>query len=209
MACLAEPVTTSSSGSGAIINDRLDHDAGFPLTQILTTYRGTARDLTFDGEFIDRLLRTQKDDPACYSILALLQPEVDINQLLHIDHLHPAAAFARATLDGTPFVNADPELREIYEDRENWNAIVNLHLLTEAENTSKQATPLKEWLEPRQGRTTLDPMIPAGTDLSFDAFPGFIAARGQVIRSRLEALVGRSVVPVEQSVTVVPADEDD
>ena len=40
----------------SIIRDNLDVDGGFPLEQILASYRGTARDLTFDSEFIERLL---------------------------------------------------------------------------------------------------------------------------------------------------------
>ena len=172
----------------SIIRDNLDGDGGFPLEQILSAYRGTARDLTFDTEFIERLLRTQKDDPACYAILALVQPDVDITTLLHIDHLHPAAAFTPSALDATVGIDGP---RGFYEDRENWNAVVNLHLLTESENTSKQDKALKDWLEPLQGKTTLDPMIPVGTDLGFEAFPEFVQARGRVIQERLERLVGR------------------
>ena len=47
--------------------------------------------------------------------------------------------------------------------------------------------------------TTLDPMIPVGTDLAFDAFPEFVQARGRVIKERLERLVGRPPATASES----------
>ena len=78
------------------IRANMDDPDGFPLQQIIDAARGTTRDLRFDTEFIENLLRTQKGDPSCYAILALLQPGLDINQILHLDHLHPAVALARS-----------------------------------------------------------------------------------------------------------------
>lgn len=172
------------------IRANIDDPAGFPLPQIIDAARGTTRDLRFDGEFIENLLRTQKGDPSSYAILALLQPGLDINQILHLDHLHPAVAFRAERLDAHDFLNADPALREFYGDPGNWNSIVNLHLLSESENTSKKDAPLKQWLEARKGETLVDPLIPAGTDLAFEAFPEFVAARAGKVRSMLETLVG-------------------
>jgi len=177
-----------------VIRDNLDDADGFPLDKILAGYRGTARDLTFDDVFVDRLLTTQKDDPNCYSILALLQPDVDIQQLLHADHLHPAADFGKERLDKRDFLTGSPELRAFYEDRENWNGVSNLWLLTESENTSKQDKPLKEWLEPRLGKTTLDPLIPPGTGLDFEDYKDFIERRRSFLKAKLEGIVGAKTV---------------
>ena len=96
----------------------------------------------------------------------------------------------------------DPELRSFFQDRENWNAIVNLHLLTESENTSKQDKPLKAWLA-SIGATTLDPMIPAGTDLEFLAFRDFVKARAQVIQQRLVNQVGSEFVHASEHVDLL------
>jgi hypothetical protein len=177
-----------------VIRDNIDDPDGFPLEKILAGFRGTARDLTFDDAFVDRLLSTQKDDPNCYSILALLQPDIDIQQLLHADHLHPAADFSKHRLDGRDFLDGKAELRSFYEDRENWNGVGNLWLLTESENTSKQDKPLKDWLEPRHGKTTLDPLIPAGTSLDFADFKDFIEQRRAFLKAKLEGLVGVGTV---------------
>ena len=187
-----------------VIRENLDDPDGFPLDKILAAYRGTARDLSFDDVFIDRLLTTQKGDPTCYSILALLQPDVDIQQLLHADHLHPAADFGKDRLDQRDFLEGTPELRAFYEDRDNWNSVSNLWLLTESENTSKQDQPLKDWLEPRLGKTTLDPLIPPDVSLDFADFKDFIEQRRSFLRAKLELLIGAHAgvvdsVPVEPS----------
>lgn len=188
-----------------VIRDNLNDADGFPLDQILAGYRGTARDLTFDDVFVDRLLTTQKDDPSCYSILALLQPDVDIQQLLHADHLHPAADFGKDRLDKRAFLAGDADLRAFYEDRSNWNGIGNLWLLTESENTSKQDKPLKDWLEPRLGKTTLDPLIPTGVSLDFADFKGFVEERRAFLKTKLEGLIGVGTVGAAE----VPLDVED
>ena len=188
-----------------VIRDNLDEADGFPLDKILAAYRGTARDLTFDDAFVDRLLVTQKDDANCYSILALLQPDVDIQQILHADHLHPAADFGKDRLDKREFLIENPELRAYYEDRENWNSVSNLWLLTESENTSKQDKPLKDWLEPRLGKTTLDPLIPAGASLDFADYKDFIEKRRAFLKAKLEGLVGVNTVVAAQ-VPLEPVD---
>ena len=171
------------------LREHLSDRDGFPLSTIIKDSRGTPRDLTFDDVFIDRLMTTQASDPTCYSILALLQPDIDINQRLHIDHLHPANAFSAELLDTHDFLARDPSLREFYENRENWNSIGNLWLLTESENTSKKDKPLKEWFEPRRRTTTLDPLIPINASLDFNQFPVFFEQRRALLREKLEGLV--------------------
>ncbi|WP_022909113.1 DUF262 domain-containing protein [Aestuariimicrobium kwangyangense] len=183
-------------GLRRIIRDNINDPEGFPLDQIVAEYLGRPRDLTFDDGFVDRLLTTQKDDPTCYSILALLQPDVDIQQQLHADHLHPAADFRAERLDKRSFLEGDLELRAFYENRSNWNGICNLWLLTENENTSKQDKPLQDWLEPRLGRTTLDPLIPPGASLDFADFKDFVERRRALLKRKLQALVGDEVVGV-------------
>jgi hypothetical protein len=190
-----------------VIRDNLNDADGFPLEKILSGYRGTARDLTFDDVFVDRLLVTQKDDSNCYSILALLQPDVDIQQILHVDHLHPAAGFGKDRLATFDWLAADAELRSFYEDRDNWNSIANLWLLTESENTSKQDRPLRAWLEPRLGKTILDPLIPPDASLDFVDYRDFILQRRSFLKAKLVALVGSETV-VAASAPLESADVD-
>ena len=119
-----------------IIRTNLNH---FPLNEIIENYRGTTKDLVFDDDFIDRLLKTQKQDPSCFPILALLFPDLDYTRSLDIDHLHPAAAFTKESLDTIRF--RGDQHRSFFENSENWNGIVNLHLLDSSLNRSKQDMP--------------------------------------------------------------------
>lgn len=173
----------------ATIRGNMAAPGGFPLQQIIDSYRGSNRDLTFDSEFADRLLKTQKNDPAAFAILALLQPGIDIHQLLHVDHLHPADSFDPKKLAALNELREDPQALAFYSDRENWNGITNLQLLSESENTSKQHKPLKDWLVV-QPNHLLDPLIPAGTSVEFGDFQDFIAERSALLKERLSALAG-------------------
>ena len=83
----------------------------------------------------------------------------------------------------------------------------DLWLLTESENTSKQDKPLKDWLEPRLGKTTLDPLIPPGTSLEFRDYKDFIEQRRAFLKTKLEGLVGAKTV-VAASVPLEPIDTD-
>jgi uncharacterized protein with ParB-like and HNH nuclease domain len=171
-----------------IIQTGLSKSADFPLDEIVTDYRGTAKDLVFDDDFIDRLLKTQKDDSSCFSILALLLPDLDFTQSLDIDHLHPAAAFTKKRLDNhIGFSN--PAGRPFYENPENWNGIANLHLLNSSKNKSKQDAPLDQWFTNQTGLKVEDLLIPTGTDLSFGAFESFIDARANLLKNYLKSLV--------------------
>lgn len=172
-----------------IIRSSLPNQTTFPLDEIVKDYRGTAKDLTFDEDFIDRLLKTQKDEPSCFSILALLFPDLAYSHSLDIDHLHPAAAFRKKRLDTTNFLHT-PESRFFYENPENWNGIANLHLLNSSRNKSKQDTPLDQWLAQQNGLKPEDMLIPSGTDLSFKSFEKFIDARTCFLKQKLRSLVG-------------------
>ncbi len=161
----------------------------FPLNKIVEDYRGKTKDLVFDDDFIERLLKTQKDDSSCFPILALLFPDLDYTRSLDIDHLHPAAAFRKESLDAIPALG-NPDSRSFFEERENWNGIANLHLLYSSKNRSKQDTPLKKWFATQNGMNPEDLLIPAGTELAFESFKKFIDARAAYLKQRLRSLVG-------------------
>lgn len=172
-----------------IIRAGFSNPVGFPLDEIVIDYRGTAKDLTFDDDFIDRLLKTQKDDSSSFSILALLFPDLDFTQSLDIDHLHPAESFRNKRLDAQVGFN-NPGGRFFYENPDNWNGIVNLHLLNSSKNKSKRAEPLDKWVAKQKGKRDEDFLIPSGTDLSFGAFESFINARASLLKQKLGSLVG-------------------
>jgi hypothetical protein len=163
----------------------------FPLSIIADMYRGTAKSLDFDDDYIDRLLKTQKDDGSSYLIISLLSPDLDYTRSLDIDHLHPAAAFSKERLDACEFLKDKPDLRSFYENPETWNSIVNLQLLDSSKNRSKQDTPLSDWVKEPGGPRISDLNIEPDTDLSFSAFKEFIEARTEFLKKRLKNLAGR------------------
>lgn len=162
----------------------------FPLNDIVTEYKGTNKDIVFDDEFIDRLLATQYDDQMCFSILALLFPDLDYSKAKHIDHLHPASAFNKKSLEESLVLSQNPELRTIYENKENWNSIVNLYPLDASLNSSKKHLPLKDWIEKEDVPIRKeDLMVSSDIDLSFSNFKVFIDNRREHMKSKLLNLV--------------------
>lgn len=162
-------------------------ESTFPLSKIIAAYRGTNKDMLFDDDFIARLLKMQKDDLSSFSILALLMPDLDYTRALEKDHLHPASAFTAKKLDNLDFLKEAPELREFYLDKENWNGIINLHLLEKSKNQSKLDTPLVEWQQ--QQKISLDVLlIPEETPLDFKSFPAFVDKRSKHLSNILKSL---------------------
>ena len=174
-----------------IIRTNLTSETGFPLDKIVDNYRGTTKDLVFDEDFIDRMLKTQKEDSSCFSILALLFPDLDFTQSIDIDHLHPAASFRSEKLDTVGHFS-NPGGRSFYENPENWNGIANLHLLNSSKNKSKQDMPLKQWFDKQRGMKREDLLIPPKTDLAFEEFEAFINSRTTFLKNKLASLVGKS-----------------
>ena len=162
----------------------------FPLGEIINAYKGTNKDLSFDDDFIERILATQKDDASCFSILSLLLPDLDYTRSLDKDHLHPAADFTSERLDKCEFFKGDADLRSFYENPANWNSIVNLHLLDSSLNKSKQDEPLATWINRPDIPLNVDNLlIPKEVDLSFSAFKDFITCRSTLMKTKLKSLV--------------------
>jgi len=170
-----------------VIRDHLAEPL-FPLTHIVEEYRGKSKDLRFDEDFIDRLLKTQKDDPACFSILALIQPDLNYNLAMDKDHLHPGVTFSAKQLDKQEFLATNTDLKAFYQNPENWNSIVNLQLLNASSNRSKLDEPLKDWFARQTGLTLAQLHIPDGASLSFEDFQTFIWARSQHLKHLFQAL---------------------
>lgn len=170
-----------------IIQEHISNET-FPRREIIKSFKGKRKDLTFDDDFIDRLLKTQKDDNGCFSILALLFPDLDYTRSLHKDHLHPQVEFQQ--LDKYEFLEDDIELKEFYSNPEHWNSILNLHLLDASKNISKNATSLKKWFEKEPGLSKEMLLIPEDTSLDFKDFKDFIDKRYSKLKDILHNLSG-------------------
>lgn len=131
---------------------------------------------TLSDEDIDRLLEsTQKGWKYSFAVLSLLFPNLNYaDRKFHQDHLHPISAF-----------NNDSERWSIA------NSIINLQMLQGNENESKNALPLKDWIEAEiaLGRTRdnvlADALIPYDAPLEFEKFDEFVTKRKTFLRKTL------------------------
>jgi len=124
------------------INDSITE---FPYDLIAKELKGTTKDMTFDDDYIENLLLIQKDNPLCFSILAILYPHLDYrNGDFHKDHIFAESFFTKKRLKG---LGIKEEQFDFYLDSENYNSILNLQLLDSNENKSKQDADLGEWVK--------------------------------------------------------------
>ena len=170
-----------------IIKENISTDS-FPLAKIIDNYRGHSKDLRFDDDFINNLLKTKKDDSSCFSILALLMPNLDYTRALQKDHIHPAASFSSNKLSQYDFLKENREDFDFFNDRNNWDSIVNLHLLEESKNKSKQDSPFDKWFNEQEGISREGLLIPLDAPLDFSSFRTFIAKRTLYLSSILKNL---------------------
>jgi hypothetical protein len=135
-------------------------------------------------DYIENLLATQKDDRYAFSILALLYPDMDYkNNNFNKDHMHPAAAY-----DNLPKKVKDELGWECY------NSIINLQMLDENENKSKQDKPLKDWVKEQTKNCDLKRfldahIIPNDMDLELKAFSEFAKKRKEILVEKLGKLL--------------------
>lgn len=164
--------------------------ASFPLAPIMKKCEDIGRGMAFSKELGQGLLQTQKDDSYAFSIMALLYPNLDYNNInYHKDHLHPYSAFTEENLDSQGIV--DPEKRTFYLDPANFNSILNLQLLSENKNKQKQDKTLKNWVD------DFDPdldaqLIPENISLDFLEFESFITTREKLLLTQLQCIWGES-----------------
>lgn len=117
----------------------------FPHSLIEKELKGTTKDITFDDDYIDNLLLIQKNDPLCFSILAVLYPHLDYeNRDFHKDHIFAESFFTKRKLKSLGI--KDDELY-FYLNPENYNSILNLQFLNGNENESKKDSDLRNWVE--------------------------------------------------------------
>jgi hypothetical protein len=135
-------------------------------------------------DYIGNLLLTQKDDRYSFSILALLYPELDYkNNNFNKDHMHPAASY-----DDLPQKTKDEYGWEYY------NSILNLQMLDENENKSKQDMSLKDWVKQEtencdEKRFKENHIIPLDADLSLSKFSQFVEKRKEILMGKLQDLL--------------------
>ena len=160
----------------------------FPYYSIVKTLKGTTKDITIDDDYIDNLLLTQKNDPICFSILAILYPHLDYrNGDFHKDHIFAESFFTKRKLKE---LGVNEEKFNYYLNPENYNGIANLQLLDGNENKSKNAADLKSWVKKESNNKGLTQkefcerhLIPEIFDIS--EFENFVGVRKNILKNEL------------------------
>ena len=135
-------------------------------------------------EFIEELLQTQKDNRYAFSILALLYPNMDYkNNNFNKDHMHPAASY-----EELPQETKDELGLQCY------NSILNLQMLDEYENKSKQDKPLIEWVQQETKNCNKklfmeSHIIPQNVSLELSHFSEFVSERKKLLIRKLKELL--------------------
>lgn len=107
-------------------------DERFPAKEIYSKFReDTKHNYNIDENIIDSLLKKTKGSDTFY-ILNLLYPDIQSDgSRLEQDHLHP-----------------ERRCKEKDNDKSSsWNCIVNLQLLKQSDNASKNDTSLQDWIK--------------------------------------------------------------
>ncbi|MBC6721029.1 DUF262 domain-containing protein [Treponema sp. Marseille-Q4130] len=154
----------------------------FPADEILEKIK---RHLTtLDDDFIDELLSTQKDNKYCFSILAMLYPNLDYkNNNFHKDHMHPDDRYDELS----------QELQEKYPYRM-YNSIVNLQMLDANENESKGKKALDKWVEEELKQTNnrkqfYEAHLIPDVDLTQKNFDEFYIKRKELLSNKLKSIL--------------------
>lgn len=157
----------------------------FPLDRIKDEFRkNPIKNLSFDDDFIEGLLTTQKEASDCFPILSLIYSHLNFgNQDYHKDHLHPASYFYNSKR--TAYQTDDDFI--FFTDPANWNSILNLQLLNGTLNQSKLDTPLKDWVMNNK-IDKINQLIP---DVSLDIvdFRFFLEERKKLLIGQLRRMV--------------------
>lgn len=134
-------------------------------------------------DFIEELLKTQKDNRYSFPILAMLYPDLDYkNNNFHQDHLHPASTYNY--------------LKQEDKDNYGWdifNSILNLQMLDANENMSKNDMPLEDWINAETKDKDKDKflethLIPE-VGLKLDDFADFIEKRKEMLITKLKSIL--------------------
>jgi len=145
-----------------------------------------------DQEAIDEILSTQKDQTYAFAIMALFYPHLNLSNKFNLDHMHPQAQFD----DYYKQLSNKEEKRDVWS---RYNSIVNLQLLGENENKSKNDMSLEEWVkEIGKDRTTLEKetYLPSNIGLSVDNFDEFYKERKKLLTKKLLEVLGIKIAEV-------------
>lgn len=147
-------------------------------------YKSLEIEPRFNNAEIDSILGYAYQGRYTFLILSLLYPDRDWKDaIFHEDHIFPKSEFQVRALKKRGY--DDPRIQAYMLK---YNTLVNLELLTESENLSKNATPFDEWIKTRDAAFRKRHLIPDLSNLGFDYFEEFSKARTDLIVTLLKGL---------------------
>lgn len=139
---------------------------------------------TFNEAEIEQFLKSTYGSKYSCLLLSLLYPSRNWLDIKYAeDHIFPKTEFTKARLSKRGY---SEEKIKLY--LENYNTIVNLELLEENENKSKNATSFKEWINRRDKNFKNTHLIPGLDDYDFDHFLDFVYARKELLSRKYREL---------------------
>jgi len=156
------------------------------LTNNVFPYNEINKELSIESNFndmeIENLLNTNYSTRYSFIILSLLYPDrvwKDIR--FNEDHIFPKTEFERKKLIARGY-----DENRIIEYQNNFNTILNLELLNESENKSKNARPFDSWIQSRDSDFKRRHHIPELEDYGFDNFLEFVEQRKKLLKQCVE-----------------------
>lgn len=134
---------------------------------------------------IENYLWTTYSTRYSFLLLSLLYPDRDwLDKKYNEDHIFPQSEFTRAKLAKRGY-----SAEKIEEYLKYYNTILNLELLEETENKSKNATPFEQWIISRDSNFKKRHCIPEIECYDFDCFIEFIEARKVLLVERFKNIL--------------------
>ena len=154
-----------------VVNDTSEY---FPYAEI---NKKLAIEMTFNNMEIENLLQYNYGTRYSYLILSLLYPGRDWkDKKYNEDHIFPQNEFKIKNLRARGYDDA-----KIEKYTACFNSILNLELLDDSENKSKNATPFDKWLKDRDANFKNRHHIPEMNDYGLDNFLEFIQKRKELL----------------------------
>ena len=176
-----------------VLRDALKQSSidSFPMMRLREEMARRGRALVFDDEELEQLADMQYDDRLTFALLSLLFPHVDLVNQFHIDHIFPAARFARGQLGAAGVPD-----EEIPEFRDRMNRLANLQLLQGHLNHEKSATMPAKWLSRTYPSSTSKQEyknlhLLGEVPEAMAGFGEFYEARRARLKEKIRALLGR------------------
>jgi uncharacterized protein with ParB-like and HNH nuclease domain len=133
---------------------------------------------------IENYLLTTYSTRYSFLLLSLLYPDRDwLGKKYNEDHIFPQTEFTRSKL-----IKRGYSTEKIDEYIKYFNTILNLELLEESENKSKNATPFDKWVNTRDNNFKRRHFIPDMDTYDFDHFIEFIQARKILMKKTFKSI---------------------